>query len=86
MRDNRETHGMRLITILLSFLVEVAMLTAFCLGGLRLGITSWIQLVAGFGIAVVVTLFRGALRAPWSMRPILWPWRLLIILARKWRS
>lgn len=59
------------------------MLTAFCLGGLRLGHTGWSHVAAGLGIPVVV-IFWGALMAPRSARRIPWPWRPLTILVLCW--
>jgi len=79
--DELEVHGLRFWNGILSFLVEISMLAAFCLGGLRLGSTTVSHLIGGIGIPCAVIFFWGRYMAPKSRRRIGWPWRQLIALA-----
>jgi uncharacterized protein DUF2568 len=61
-----------------AFLLEVAMLAAFCYSGFRLG--SPAGFVVGIGVPVVVIVFWGLFMAPRAARRIPWPALPLIAL------
>lgn len=68
------------INLLISFILEIAMLAAFAYAGFHIGDRQWLQYVSGIGLPAIVIIFWAKKMAPKAQKRFPYPYILILTL------